>query len=105
MWYDFVIEPTHGSLRIAPIEIGSEILRCGACFRPDTLVEAPLVAALAQLVEHIIRNDGARGSSPLSGTTPSTRQMREIRLKGLSGGNRLGSCWGRLRLRKWSDPR
>gem|GEM_PF-4153065 len=27
-------------------------------------------AALAQLVEHIIRNDGATGSSPVSGTTP-----------------------------------
>ena len=26
-------------------------------------------AALAQVVEHIIRNDGVRGSSPLSGTT------------------------------------
>jgi hypothetical protein len=25
-------------------------------------------AALAQLVEHIIRNDGVNGSSPLSGT-------------------------------------
>ena len=25
-------------------------------------------AALAQLVEHIIRNDGVRGSNPLSGT-------------------------------------
>jgi hypothetical protein len=28
-----------------------------------------LNAALAQVVEHIIRNDGVRGSSPLSGTT------------------------------------
>lgn len=28
-------------------------------------------AALAQLVEHIIRNDGVRGSNPLSGTTHS----------------------------------
>ena len=26
-------------------------------------------AALAQVVEHIIRNDGVRGSSPLSGTS------------------------------------
>jgi hypothetical protein len=26
------------------------------------------IAALAQVVEHIIRNDGVRGSSPLSGT-------------------------------------
>ncbi len=29
-------------------------------------------AALAQVVEHIIRNDGVRGSSPLSGTTHFT---------------------------------
>lgn len=26
-------------------------------------------AAVAQMVEHVIRNDGAGGSSPLSGTT------------------------------------
>jgi hypothetical protein len=39
-----------------------------ACFRPDTLIDARLVAALAQLVEHIIRNDGVTGSSPVSGT-------------------------------------
>ena len=45
-------------------------LRYDACLRADTLVEAPLVAALAQLVEHIIRNDGATGSSPVSGTIP-----------------------------------
>src|SRR3954452_5210052 len=32
-------------------------------------------AALAQLVEHIIRNDGVRCSSHLSGTTPSGRQF------------------------------
>ena len=30
-------------------------------------------AALAQVVEHIIRNDGVRGSSPLSGTTQSLK--------------------------------
>ena len=39
-----------------------------ACFRTAALLEAPLVAALAQLVEHIIRNDGVTGSSPVSGT-------------------------------------
>ena len=41
-----------------------------ACFRMAALLEAPLVAALAQLVEHIIRNDGVTGSSPVSGTIP-----------------------------------
>ena len=45
-----------------------QILRDDACFTIGTLVEAPLVAALAQLVEHIIRNDGVTGSSPVSGT-------------------------------------
>ena len=30
-------------------------------------------AALAQLVEHIIRNDGVTGSSPVSGTIAFTR--------------------------------
>ena len=46
----------------------SQILRKDACFRPGTLIDARLVAALAQLVEHIIRNDGVTGSSPVSGT-------------------------------------
>ena len=35
-------------------------------------------AALAQLVEHIIRNDGVVGSSPSSGTSPFTRHSRNI---------------------------
>ena len=53
-----------------------ENLRNGACLRPDTLVEAPLVAALAQLVEHIIRNDGVRCSSHLSGTTSQPEEVK-----------------------------
>ena len=32
-------------------------------------------AALAQLVEHIIRNDGVTGSSPVSGTTTLSSRM------------------------------
>ncbi len=47
----------------------NQILREDACFRPGTLIDARLVAALAQLVEHIIRNDGVTGSSPVSGTS------------------------------------
>ena len=44
-------------------------------------------AAVAQLVEHVIRNDGVGGSSPFSGTTllnesndidPITREFRVI---------------------------
>ena len=51
-----------------PLALVAGKLRYDACLRADTLVEAPLVAALAQLVEHIIRNDGVTGSSPVSGT-------------------------------------
>ncbi len=38
-------------------------------------------AALAQLVEHIIRNDGVRGSNPLSGTIYpfKTESYKELR--------------------------
>ena len=53
----------------SPNAVQKWFLREDACLRPGTLVEAPLVAALAQLVEHIIRNDGVRCSSHLSGTT------------------------------------
>ena len=71
------------SLRIAtpkhrlPLVAGK--LRYDACLHADTLVEAPLVAALAQLVEHIIRNDGVTGSSPVSGTTIFSREIRDVR--------------------------
>ena len=37
--------------------------------RVGALAQADRQAALAQLVEHIIRNDGVVGSSPPSGTT------------------------------------
>ena len=40
-------------------------------------------AALAQLVEHIIRNDGVVGSSPPSGTTPFTSKFRAFLAKAL----------------------
>ncbi len=33
------------------------------------VIRATPKAAVAQLVEHVIRNDGVGGSSPLSGTT------------------------------------
>jgi hypothetical protein len=41
-------------------------------------------AALAQLVEHIIRNDGVRGSNPLSGTTCFSFVFFGIEMKALS---------------------
>ena len=46
-------------------------------------------AALAQVVEHIIRNDGARGSSPLSGTTTLLRKALHTKRKGRSAGSAL----------------
>ena len=41
-------------------------------------------AALAQLVEHRIRNAGVTGSSPVSGTTSSTRHLVDLLRKGRS---------------------
>ena len=48
-------------------------MQMSACPSPQPLLSARPDAALAQLVEHIIRNDGVTGSSPVSGTriTPS----------------------------------
>jgi hypothetical protein len=48
-----------------------------ACFPVNALLQARLVAALAQLVEHIIRNDGVTGSSPVSGTSPRPDKWRK----------------------------
>lgn len=39
----------------------------------------------------IVRNDGATGSSP-SGTTTFSREIRDVRPKGLSLGWFFGSC-------------
>lgn len=47
-------------------------------------------AALAQPVEHIIRNDGVTGSSPVSGTTTFSRQIQRLKPKGLSA---KGGAW------------
>ena len=40
-------------------------------------------AALAQSVEHIIRNDGVTGSNPVSGTIALGREIRNLKRKGL----------------------
>ena len=37
------------------------------------LDKSPVDAAVAQMVEHVIRNDGVVGSSPISGTTNTYR--------------------------------
>ena len=41
-------------------------------------------AALAQLVEHRIRNAGVTGSSPVSGTIPLTNDPADLQAKGRS---------------------
>lgn len=40
-----------------------------ACQAPAPRLDRPPVAGVAQLVEHVIRNDGVGGSSPFTGTT------------------------------------
>jgi hypothetical protein len=44
--------------------------------KPHAVMRAPS-AALAQLVEHVIRNDGVRCSSHLSGTISSFASVRQ----------------------------
>ena len=61
----------------------------------------PPVAALAQSVEHIIRNDGVTGSSPVSGTSTFPRTSLDVQLKGLSRGNGNGSSLGHFGKGKW----
>ena len=54
-------------------------------------------AALAQLVEHIIRNDGVTCSSHVSGTTTLSLSARRCKAKGRSAvcasGKRVGGLW------------
>ena len=52
----------------------------GACHHPVPLIEAPLVAALAQLVEHIIRNDGVTGSSPEAAPATPHKTLKILRI-------------------------
>lgn len=51
-------------------------------------------AALAQLVEHRIRNAGVTGSSPVSGTIPLRSNFAEPLRKGLPRGSGMGPLWG-----------
>ena len=36
------------------------------------------IAGIAQLVEHLIRNEGVVGSSPITGTTIKNRQIADL---------------------------
>ncbi len=38
-------------------------------FRAQATIRSSIIAAVAQLVEHLIRNEGVGGSSPFRGTT------------------------------------
>jgi hypothetical protein len=50
-------------------------------------------AAIAQLVEHVIRNDGVTGSSPVCGTTPVQTLHRFLRdLGGCAEQLLFGTC-------------
>ena len=68
-----------------------------ACFPLTALLQARLVAALAQLVEHIIRNDGVTGSSPVSGTIPSALSMALVRAL-------ARRCGRALLVERWRAP-
>ena len=55
-----------------------------ACPVARPLLSAAAIAALAQLVEHIIRNDGVTCSSHVSGTSPPQGNFRKTKGKRLS---------------------
>lgn len=52
-----------------------------------------------------IRNDGVTGSNPVSGTTTSTKKIRNIRRKGLPQMTVNLSFWRHFQLEIASDPR
>ena len=90
----FAAKPVSPKELAKPLDaVPNRIQRLDACLHPDTLIEAPIVAALAQLVEHIIRNDGVTGSSPVSGTIASPSSSRDIPPQGLSRGSCESLRW------------
>ena len=72
------------SLHAGSIPARASTSRFRHCGQAARRLWAAWSAALAQLVEHIIRNDGATGSSPVSGTTHS-RNRPMSSLSGLAG--------------------
>jgi hypothetical protein len=61
----------------------------GSCqAAPQPISEAAKSAAIAQLVEHVIRNDGVGGSNPSCGTIdpPSVNLTRTLRQSMSPGG-------------------
>ena len=66
---------------------------------------APRSAALAQLVEHIIRNDGARCSSHLSGTTAFPLFLENQQPTCFAQWGERGLCVGHFGIRVGRNPR
>ena len=64
------------SLHAGSIPARASIPPCLALRLTARRIRGRTGAALAQLVEHIIRNDGVTGSSPVSGTTSGQRWKR-----------------------------
>ena len=64
----------------------------------ETTANPSRSAALAQVVEHIIRNDGVRGSSPLSGTTTFSLDFCGIEANALWASVSHYACLGRLEI-------
>jgi hypothetical protein len=70
-------------------------------FQPRCRTQAAWSAAIAQLVEHVIRNDGVTGSNPVCGTSKinqlaKSRQSAEKLCVGTVWANRLPASPGRF---------
>ena len=78
------------------VSLSGQRAQLGACPAAQPLLSARRNAALAQLVEHRIRNAGVTGSSPVSGTSPLRRQSYSTGRNGFPMGARLGRAWGAL---------
>src|SRR3954449_4203052 len=77
-----LVRPENGGTALPTAE-GESIsnrgsLRATQCAGRGRRASSKEQAALAQLVEHIIRNDGVACSSHASGTTSLTRQLSRI---------------------------
>ena len=69
--------PPPGGGMVNPCSLGHRLIggsavvnQHGDCSPASTPLRGRACAALAQLVEHLIRNEGVTGSSPVSGTSP-----------------------------------
>ena len=86
------------------VSLSRQRAQLGACPAAQPLLSARRNAALAQLVEHRIRNAEVAGSSPASGTSPLRRQSYSTGRKWLPHGRAAGSCVGRFGLGNGARP-